>query len=85
MNEISEYEVLDMPLGAKSIRMELDELRRFCAEYNLPLFTLKVEKHLSGPTEYPLQKPYHKHFTLKWDWCLWAVDKSEEQGREVKK
>ncbi len=76
------YTVLEMPIGLKSIRMELAELKRFCNQYHLPLFSLKVEEHVQNSISFPLERPWKKYFTLKWDWCLWASEPVE--GTEKK-
>lgn len=51
----------DMPL----IEMSKDELRRFCTENKLPMFTLKVEviSTYPGITE-SIDKPYLRHITF---------------------
>lgn len=69
------YEVLEMPVGLKSIRMNLEELKRFCKVEGLPLFCLKVEEQVQNGVSFSLQKPYRKYFTIKWDWCFWAAEK----------
>jgi len=72
------YAVLEMPVGLNSIRMPLAELKRFCKEYKLPIFTLKVEVTINHGLDIPLANPYRKYFTLKWDWCLYAAEKIDE-------
>ena len=77
------FAVLEMPLGLKSIRMDVAELRRFCKEYRLPVFCLDVGEEVMGAAVFPLKSPWRKWFTLKWDWCLWAAEKIDQQGVKV--
>lgn len=74
------FTVLEMPIGLKSIRMDVAELRRFCKEYKLPMFCLKAEVQVHNGVDFPLQNKYRKLFTLKWDWCLFAVEKLAEDA-----
>lgn len=73
------FAVLEMPIGLKSIRMDVAELRRFCNEYGLPVFCISPEEQVINGVGFPLQNRYRKLFTLKWDWCLFAVEKLEEK------
>ncbi len=85
MSEISEYEVLEMPLGAKGIRMEEEELRKYCNEYKLPIFKLKVEEHIQQGIHLPLDKSWRKLFSIKWDWVFWAAERIEGQDEGPEK
>ncbi len=77
------YQVLEMPVGLNSIRMDIAELRRFCKEYRLPMFCLDIRAHGVTGLSFPLENPYRKWFTLKWDWCLWAAEKLEEKPDDM--
>lgn len=74
------FAVLEMPMLAYGIRMDLTELKRFCKEYRLPLFCLRVEEEVDRGVSTPLRSPWRKYFTLKWDWYIWAAEKDEEKA-----
>ncbi len=82
---MSEFEVLEMPPGVKNIRMDEEELRRFCNEHRLPVFRLKVEEPVQQGIHLPLDRLWRKLFTIKWDWVFWAAERIEGMDEEPKK
>lgn len=57
------YPVLSLSI-TPSIKMERDELERFCQERNLPIFHLQVGETVDGLGVVESCKPYLKYFTF---------------------
>jgi hypothetical protein len=82
--EIKPYQTLEMPLLTKAIRMELPELKRFCNDQQLPLFTLRVEETIHNGFPLRNQKPYRKYYTLDNGWVYHAaVPLTQEELKEI--
>ncbi len=71
------YQVQEMPILKNNIRMELEELKRFC-ECGLPLFVLKVEETVHDGVPFPVHDPYCKWFTLWGEWGFYAIERIDK-------